>query len=208
MNKSIAPFALGIIVLATVTAAWAGTSPPASRDGGNRESGVVRHPRIRIEALPRLITLVMKNGGDAVFPPKFGKAVGIPSGVITKNLRVGYHILTVLYAPEETSSGTTKVSKELYLYFRIHKQGPHFLQADYYKTDLQGRLEMAFYLSGRYDDNGRPYGVSASYPDVHAPKVRKAFEKEMIFWLNDWLPNHSGENKAEENKHDKPGARR
>jgi hypothetical protein len=39
-----------------------------------------------------------------------------------------------------------------------------------------------------YDSHGKHVGGKFSNPDINSPTVRKEFDEQMNFWLNEWLP--------------------
>lgn len=145
-----------------------------------------------------LIEAVLKTGTSENTGKNLAPVIGLPKAMPTKDVEI----------PISDNAGTAESRRCFVVYEKIEGAAPDATEkramcayivrtrrsglekeTKYFKLDLTGKLEKVILSRGKYDASGkvvRGSGVKTDL-DIDSPEVRKTFEAEMDFWLNDWL---------------------
>ncbi|MDE2491755.1 MAG: hypothetical protein KGM24_12990 [Elusimicrobia bacterium] len=156
----------------------------------------------------QLADAVLRNGKNPSVPPvNFAEMIGLSAEASLKDVEIRGHVTRDCWvAYEKSAAAPAEASRPMAIYFIMNTASGHDGMARYFRVGLDGKLEKSVQMMGKYDDEGKPVpGTGKEFDeDVHAPKVRAAFEKEMDFWLKDWLPRQEKAGRAGKKKGARP----
>lgn len=135
----------------------------------------------------RLIDAVLTEGKDGNFGP-LSPVIGLPDAMPFK-------------FAEKKISRSENGSESRACYIIVDKDRPYCAYivkftttgkdstSQFYRLNLDGKLDKAVVTHGKRDEQGKPIkGSGVKFDqDIDSPEIRKAFDSEMAYWLKDWL---------------------
>jgi hypothetical protein len=152
--------------------------------------------------LSRLIDILMRTGDDDRMapltdligmtgdPPTKGKDFTLPR-VNGKERRE----CAIVFSESSPTSVQNKERHPTCLYIQHKVVSGHDSESLYYRFSLDGKLEYASIMRGKFDDNHKPISGSGvnTARDIHSPEVQREFKSELAYWTKEWA-------KQEQNK--------
>jgi hypothetical protein len=146
----------------------------------------------------QLISITLERGAEGKIGNNLAPVIGLPHAMPMRKQEVVMPTLAnkskerAFYVIYENADGTPPKSdqrREVCAYIvKIELSGLD-KKTQYFRIDLDGKLEKAILSQGKLDSDGN--GVKGSGvktdQDINSPEVKKTFEAEMKFWLKDWL---------------------
>jgi len=145
----------------------------------------------------KLIEAVLKTGVNGNIGKNLAPIIGLPGPMPMKKQ---YVVISengtdyegrACWVINDNTEGNGK--RSLWAYVLKAKRSGRDNQVEYFQIDPNGKLERAILSKSRAKADGkgvRGSGVKTDQ-DINSPEVRKTFETEMQFWLNDWLKKQS-----------------
>lgn len=137
-----------------------------------------------------LIVYMEKNGDTADLAEGFGHILGLSderrpikgleSESVAKNGVSGSREFAILYKKENAPEN------RIACYINRTKISGKESHSLWYLLSLEGDLEKAVVLDGRYDGTGKPIRGSGTPVDldINSPAIRREFEIELSYWLH------------------------
>ena len=150
----------------------------------------------------QLINHIFLTGHAGKIGKNLAPVIGLPKAMPVKwtnsvtgtiEEKVGQRECHIVYEDDVAAAPKTSTGTPTCAYLIVLNHSGLDRQTQYYRMDLKGKLEKAVIAKSKVDGSGkvvRGSGVKVDQ-DITSPEVRKAFEKEMAFWLKDWLPKQS-----------------
>lgn len=146
--------------------------------------------------LAQLIDFMMKNGNDLKIGENLAPVIGLPGAMPAKSKSVRdksqgkeRNALNCLVIYEETADASTSEGKKpTCVYLMKVTESPRVKNSQYFRVNLDGRLERVLTSRTRKDDNGAiiPGSGVALDDDLESSAVRKSYAAEMRE-LKAWL---------------------
>jgi hypothetical protein len=150
-------------------------------------------------ACSELSAAVLERGSKrGKTPAGFAEMIGLSPQASVTEMQADGKVTRDCWIADYEDTKTAVSRSERAIYLITNSRSGHDGKARYFLVSLDGRLEKSVRMMGKYDDDGKPVPGSGKEfdEDIHSPAVRKAFEKEMNFWLKDWLPKQEKARKA------------
>lgn len=135
----------------------------------------------------KLIQTLMASGLDIKYSNGFAQAAGLDRPMLAKGTvevmdGKGYKC-HVIYENEDG------VNRPVCVLFIRAKKTKHEFEDQFFRIDLNGKLERVVTLKSNRDENGIAVkeGRSRTEGDIESPEIKKAFTSDMKFWVKDWL---------------------
>lgn len=148
--------------------------------------------------MAQLIEVILNSGADGNISSTLAPVIGLPKAMpIKKQVIVTsesgndfeQRAFFVVYENIESAVPEPGNKRAVCAYVLRVKRSGLDNQVRYFRIDLNGKLEKVVLSQSKADANGKPVrGSGVKFDqDINSPEVRKTFEAEMKFWLNDWL---------------------
>lgn len=197
-RKSAVALALSIAATLSLVNGQAQSLTSVNQDNSSDKTALKDSVKEAQAGIAQLISAVLKKGVKENTGSNLAPVIGLPKAMPVKTIEIAVsqrdkvteaRRCFVVYEKIGNTAPTTGDERAVCAYIVKVKRSGLDKETRYFRFDLNGKLEKVVLSQGKYDEVGkvvRGSGVKFDQ-DINSPEVKKAFEAEMKFWLNDWL---------------------